>query len=756
MNKDLHRQIYIKGESIAEEIKLAIGNNERLININMYINLEDEFDIYMISPSKLKTNIISSKSKIIKNIINNTKIKAYTNKINPKLSKKVVEINMNSEFFIESGIWKIVIIPIKVSSKIIDIDIVLPRITSKETKFLDFNEDMTNEYRTIDYKNDCMGYGHLKLEDINFRDLTTKNNQKNRADKNVYNSNSRNYLNPNDVINNTLDGFTPKFAIRYDSEFKENFNKLGELYKFLDFGGNLGIIFVKQDSKADTNKNIGVKGILRLEEIANLAILGNVREGKIGGVSAIAEIGANFIKNNPNTFITGRGVLIGIIDTGIDYLHKDFIYPDGTSKIVYLWDQTKDGRHPNEYLIGSEFTREDINEAIKNNDPSLSQDEVGHGTMISGICAGLGSVEREYAGIAEDSELIVVKLAKVNGNYNNISLIAAIQYIYEKSIQLNSPVVINISFGSNFSIGLNSRLIFNDHIFPYLTRGFLLVAGAGNEGNTATHAMGKLKYTGETVDVEIEVSDKERDLEIQILASKPDKIMVSIISPSGEGTKLKDVASYGEVAGIFDLERSRYKITYIYPTAYSGQQESRVRITNIKKGIWKIRLFGEYIIDGVYHIFLPNRVFLNDSTRFRSPNPDYTINYPAELKEILAIGAYDTRNNGIWSTSSRGPAISGYSKPLIVAPGVNIIGPYPGNEYGVVTGTAAAAAHVTGALALYLQYTLVDKTYPNRAFMQQVKTYLKAGADRSQERMYPNNEYGYGLLNIRGIFEQLK
>ena len=153
-----------------------------------------------------------------------------------------------------------------------------------------------------------------------------------------------------------------------------------------------------------------------------------------------------------------------------------------------------------------------------------------------------------------------------------------------------------------------------------------------------------------------------------------------------------------------------------------------MNLNNVKKGIWKIRIIGEYITSGIYHAYLPNRVFLKPGTKFTNPDPLYTINYPGTFDDIITVGAYDTKNESLWSSSSRGPTIDNLLKPDIVAPGVDIIAPYPGNKYATITGTAVAAAYTSGCSFSFYQYTLVDNKYPNRAFVQQIRTYIEAGS----------------------------
>jgi subtilisin family serine protease len=496
-----------------------------------------------------------------------------------------------------------------------------------------------------------------------------------------------------------------------------------------------------------------VKSIKSFEPTVVMNQLGTINRGIENGVVAREEIGANFLQGNLNIPITGSGVLIAVIDSGIDYLHDDFIYPDKTSKVVFLWDQTKDEKPPKGYKFGTEYTRDDINRAIANNDGTLSVDEDGNGTMLSGICSGLGNKNKEYIGIAPDSELMVVKLKKIEGEYNNAILEAAIQYVYEKANELRKPLVINISLGSNNLLGATERVLAKT---PLFTRGLCIVSPVGNEGNTQTHTTGKINFIGEEQDIELEILEDEELLEINIWINKPDKASVAVVSPSGEESKFIQVSSYNEISGIFDLEATWYVIIYRFPTSYSGQQQATVILKNATKGIWKIRLRGEYITNGIYNAYLPNKALINPGTKFRDSIPSQTVNYPSTYNDVISVGAYNIIDNSIWPPSSRGPTINGLLRPDIVAPGVNIISTYPGNEYATMTGTAAATAHVTGAVALYFQYALVDKYYTQKAFTTMVRTYLHAGAKRSQGIGYPNESYGYGLLDIRGSFDQLK
>ncbi|WP_315168751.1 S8 family peptidase [Metaclostridioides mangenotii] len=538
--------------------------------------------------------------------------------------------------------------------------------------------------------------------------------------------------------------------VTFTSNFFNEFEEAGYNYNFLRLSENFGVLrLTKETYRSGTVDILKLRSVTDIGKTVRMAPLSSVSQGVSEGVVSTEDIGANYFKNNPNISITGRGVIIAVADSGIDYLHQDFIYPDGTSKILYLWDQTIEGNPPDGFYIGTEYTREDLNRAIAENNSSLSQDELGRGTMISGICAGMGNVNPEYAGVAIDAELIVVKLARIGDNFNNAMLYASSQYAYLKAQQLSRPLIINISYGSNNLLGLN-----NIDTTRYFERGFIEVVGAGDEGDTQTHTTGRIQSVGDSVEIELELSEDEEELTLDLWVERPDQVDVEIFSPSGEQSRnIGAFSNYIEVSGLFDLEDTRYSITYIYPTTLSGQQFTQIYLGSPKRGIWRVRLTGISILNGRYNLYLPNRVFIKPGTRFINSDPSYTINYPGIREEVITIGAYNSVNQSIWSGSSRGPTVQNWLKPDIIAPGVNIIAPYPGNTYATITGTGAAAAHVSGAAAIFFQYTLVEGYYVNQAYMSSFKTFIQLGAEQNLNIMYPNNSYGFGVLDLRKTFE---
>lgn len=844
-----HKRINIKNDENNDTlVEMEVGQNEKILNINIWPSFVDNFNLYLVSPTGKSTQPISQDSGLIKNIIGNTRINGVFYPIAPYSLSRRITIELKSDTEIIPGIWTLLFTPIKLVDGNVDIYLPTSEGITIDTRFLEpskvltvtvpgtaskvitvgsFNSrtDVVSTFSgegDIDggiikpdllapgeeivsylpggstgaltgtsmatphvtgvcsllmqwgivegndlflysqkvksvlieyarrnpqytYPNNSRGYGFLDLSRLNLLSIS-QNNQ----DYGLYRSKKKIKKKKNLRQENLI----PIIAVLFENQqFEEDLKKLNINYRLEKLSDDFGVLYI---SPKDIDKAGSIANILSaqtIESIIRLASLSQISQGTTGGVVGNEIIGANFFKENPNINVTGRGVIIGIADSGIDYLHPDFIYPDGTSKILYLWDQTKDGNPPEGYHIGTEYTNEDINRAIREKDDTLSIDEEGSGTMLSGICAGLGNLNPNYAGVAGEASLIVIKLKKYNGNYTNAALYVATEYAIKRALELNMSIVFNISYGSNESVAVTT-LSLRDTLF--FERGICIVSGVGNEGNTQTHTSGVIEFNGSEGYIELELSEDDPNVQIQVWMDRPDRVNCEVISPTGESSKLLQVSSYALVTGLYDFEQTEYLLETNYPTTFSGQQQININLTNAKKGIWKIKLIGIDINSGIYNAYLSNRVFLKPGTRFRESNPEKTINYPATYEDIISVGAYDTINDSIWPTSSRGPTIDYIQVPDIVAPGVNIVAPYPGEKYARISGTAPAAAYVSGSLALFLQYVLVEKRYPEKAFTQAMITYLKAGAVRSNNISYPNSALGYGLLNIRNVFDQLK
>lgn len=555
----------------------------------------------------------------------------------------------------------------------------------------------------------------------------------------------------------------------------------GELYKsyYIIFNGDIkkalddrglknNILLTQQLALLYTNENFDSKTLDDIDEIGwwqpstPMSSMIDLNTTEIDrGQSSRSASGASYIDKNPYINISGDGVVVGIIDSGIDYLNEDFINEDRTSSILSIWDQEKEiGKPPKDLLFGSEITREDINTAIKNNDMSLTKDNIGTGTIIAGIIGGKGRNNTSYKGIAPNVEFVVVKLRNYKGtykentdNYEVSDFLAGIKYIFDKSRDIKKPIIINISIGARSGAMIDTNIL--DSFGVISERGTIIVSGAGNEGNTDIHYSGRLKNIGESQDISIQIG-KQKCIDITLCCKKPDKIGATLISPAGElSVPVMYAPDKSIYKGRFNLEGVDYEMQLYYPWIVVGNEILTIRLNNVKPGVWILRVVGELIVDGLFDVYLPNKNIIAEETRFIDPDSMTTISLYAEDTRVLTIGAYNNKTDSLWIGSSKGPARDRTIKPDIVAPGVDIIGSYKDNKYITATGSGISASIVSGISALLMEYLIKQGSIGTALYTETIKTYLMIGATQKQIYKYPNESQGYGILNLEKTLKEI-
>ena len=477
------------------------------------------------------------------------------------------------------------------------------------------------------------------------------------------------------------------------------------------------------------------------------------------------------IKVDPYLNLDGTGVLIGMVDSGIDYLNPEFIIEDGTSRIEVIWDQTVQVENSN-YYVGTEFSNNDINKAIQRSrngenpyDIVPSRDEDGHGTKMAGIIGARG-YKSEIRGIANNSNYAVVKLVpspnfekqlRENGVpvvpvYNSGEVLSGIEFLNAYALKVRKPIVIFIGVGT--TIGAHNA---NNIISRYLTnisdrRGIVIVSGTGNEGGSEGHYSDIIKYTGEENKIELNISKEMKYFTVLIWVSRPSKMATNVISPSGEESKYISSQVNKEKMVRYILINTSLRVNYYDPDIYTGNQVIMLRFDNIKKGIWTIRLRGDYVLNGSFHIWLYPSKLLPQGTKFLKPNPYNTLTIPSTAVNVVTVAYYNSNNDTSVAESGRGYNVDESINPDITTGGVNILTTTPGGNIQAVSGSSVATAIVAGVCSLMLQWGIVDKNDP-QMFSIKVRSYLIYGANRKSNETYPNREAGFGYLNIKNTFE---
>lgn len=478
------------------------------------------------------------------------------------------------------------------------------------------------------------------------------------------------------------------------------------------------------------------------------------------------------IKDNTYLNLSGKGVLVGLVDTGIDYLNKEFIREDGVTRIRSIWDQTiENGRDKSVYL-GDTFTSDEINRAIdlsKNNgDPYSivpSKDTVGHGTQIASIIGSRGYNPR-IKGIASDCEFVVVKLLeslnfkkvlRENGLedknlYNSAEVLAAVDYLKNYALKAKMPMVICIGVGTTEGSHDGESILSRYITVIGRNRGIVSVCGTGNQGAAQGHASGYIKSVGEMKTIELKIPRFIANLIFYIWIKRPNRMAINIISPDGGKSNFIPSNRKNKEEIKFALSNTVLSVNHFIPEHFTGHQAIEVGFRNLVPGIWRIQLRGEYIVDGRYDIWLPPKEVLPEGTNFLEPDPDITLTIPSTARKVVTVAYYNNERNLGISESGRGFNSNGLINPDIITAGINILTTKPSGEVGTFSGSSAATTICAGVCCLLLQWGVVEK---NNLMMYSatVRSYLMYGAQRRREFTYPSREVGYGMLDILGTFK---
>ena len=459
--------------------------------------------------------------------------------------------------------------------------------------------------------------------------------------------------------------------------------------------------------------------------------------------------------------LTGKGVLVACVDSGIDYAHPDFRNPDGTTRILRLWDQSLPGRPPKGYQIGTEFTKEDLDRILLEEDNPAAGEEMpsrdvsGHGTGVMGIAGGNGRASGGVnRGVAYESTLMVVKLGtpRPGGFPRTTELLQGIDYLIRQALELQMPLALNLSFGNNYGSHSGESLIeaYLDSVSDIGRN--VICAGTGNEGDGALHTSGYLEAGRETV-VQLNIGEYETGVNVQLWKQYVDQVEIALIHPDGSR-----VGPFQEVLGPqrFSVGNTEILIYYGEPGPYSISQEIYMewipRGQYVDSGNWRILLVPRKIVEGNFDLWLPGGGVLNEDTKFPFPTPDTTLTIPSTARKIISAGAYNSRLLSYAEFSGRGyTRVNKEIKPDLAAPGVDILTAAPGGGYGVRTGTSFAAPFVTGAAALLMEWGIVRGRDPY-LYGEKIKAYLRRGARRLSGRTYPNPETGFGFLCLGDSF----
>ncbi|MCC8150403.1 MAG: S8 family peptidase [Lachnospiraceae bacterium] len=479
--------------------------------------------------------------------------------------------------------------------------------------------------------------------------------------------------------------------------------------------------------------------------------------------TALEASGILRLQNPSGLDLSGEGVLVGFLDTGINYMHPAFRNADGTTRIAAIWDQTDEtGTPPEGFSYGAYYGKEEINAALRAENPSEavpSADENGHGTFLAGVACGSADAAMDFTGAAPESEILMAKCKEAKPYlreyyfvpegvlcYQENDLMLALSWLVRMAERLQRPLVICVGMGSAMGnhAGEDALSVLCGEIGRLRLRG--VVTSAGNEANARHHYWKSGLSENRTDQVEISVGNNVTGFYMECWAAVPEIYRVSVLSPTGE----RFAGSSGIVGRdthTFLFEKTTVTLDYMVTGSGLGSQLVYLRFLAPYPGIWTVELTPVLAIEGSIHCWLPLTGLLQGEVFFLQSDPDTTILSPGMSAAAINTGAYRADSGGIDPDSGRGYSILGVIKPDILAPGVNVCGPGLRTDYTRRSGSSVSAAVTAGGCAQIFQWGILQQglTYLNSTNLSNI---LIRGAIRNEDRTYPDRAFGYGLLDV--------
>lgn len=504
-----------------------------------------------------------------------------------------------------------------------------------------------------------------------------------------------------------------ELIVKYSGSIIEEVKELGGTVK--ELLGDYGIVRIPQrniDMLSDLTK------VLFVEKPRKL----HFEVGYSKTISCISPV------KNENS-LSGFGTLVGIIDSGIDYLHPEFIDGNGNTRIAAIYDE----------VTSIVLTREEIDDAVTDQNENLIRDISGHGTGVAGIAAG-------NSGVAYGADIVVVKLG-ADDFFNTARLMEGVDFCLKYAISVGKPIAINISIGNNYGAHDGTSLLetYLDYVSGVWKNS--IIVGSGNEADKRIHSYIRLDKQREAV--ELSVGNFEQSVSVQIWKKYWDDFRFEIMLPDSRIITVADIQG-------FTAYETPYETIYIYmgdASPYSIDEEILVVIvakdTYIRSGIWEFGFSPVLIKDGDVNMWLTGNTGTGGQTGFLISEPETTLTIPSTAYKVITVGAYNGRTVSYADFSGRGFTRNVVAvKPDIVAPGVDITVPAPEGRFVVRNGTSYAAPFATGGAALLMEWGIVRGNDPYM-YGEKIKAeFIKNAGELTGNRIYPNPLTGWGTLCI--------
>lgn len=478
---------------------------------------------------------------------------------------------------------------------------------------------------------------------------------------------------------------------------------------------------------------------------------------------ALEDVGVNRVRRIAGFDYLGSGILLGFADTGVDYRHPAFLYEDGRSRVEAIWDQAdQTGTPPEGFAYGTEF----LADAIATE--TAPKDENGHGTFLAGIAAGKPENAEDFYGVAPLAGIVMVKLKQAKPYlkefycmkeeataFSEADVMMGVKYLVEYAAKQQKPMVVCLGIGT----GLGSHrgtIPLSRYLNSLAYRpDICLVAAVGNEGNTRHHA--RVQVREERSEVEIYIASRGSGFALDLFSEAIGGLGLRVASPTGEVSPELAQTAANLVTTPFLLDRTTLTAERESLTRTDTLQRIQLRFRTPAPGIWRLLLTSERPV--VVDAWLPIREFLDTEVYFLVSDPEITLCEPANAPLLLTVGGYSVTNGSLAPFSGRGFTGNGQKQPTLLAPAVNMVGPFAGGGYITKSGTSAGAAFTAGCMALFMEY--IAEYRRNSGSVTPLDTVIlrnlfSLGAQREEGTEYPSPVYGYGKLNLYGVFEFLR
>ncbi len=481
-------------------------------------------------------------------------------------------------------------------------------------------------------------------------------------------------------------------------------------------------------------------------------------------LEAMDDAGISVVQSYPTLQLLGSGIMIGILDTGIDYRNPLFRNIDGSTRIAGIWDQTiQDGILPEGLDYGSEYTEEMINEALRSENPLEivpSMDTEGHGTFIASVAAGGADLEHRFIGAAPEATLAVVKLKKAKSYLKDFYVIRqeavcfqendimlAMKYLNGIARKRKIPLVLCVALGTNLG-GHNGTSLLSTMLDAYssvLNRS--VVISAGNEAVHRQHFFREFRNLDDVAEAEIRVGEGVEGFVAELWTAVPNVMTVGLTSPSGERTGYISLKQGYEYQENFVFDRTEVDIEYRLLLENNDSQLIFIRFRNPSQGIWRISVKSVRLSNGRFHMWLPVQEFISGEVYFLQADPDTTIAEPGSSLVAMVVAFYNGIDNSVDINSGRGYTRDGRVKPDYAVPGVMVTGAGLNNEFVVRSGSSVAAGIAAGASALLMEWVL-GRSDSRGVNSSQIRNIILLGTEQRPGTENPNREWGYGTMNL--------